>query len=619
MRRATSHDNALSAAVGLLSLLLYVPLVPAGVLQGDPGEFQFALHVGGIVHPTGYPLYCLLGWGWSHLLPIGSAAYRINLLSAVPAAIAVGLVCRVVLTLCHSSPWWQAWLAAASAALAFATSPTFWSQSVIAEVYSLHASLLAALILAALSWGSRPSRWWAIGLLAGLNLAHHRTSILFLPACVAAVWMSHRRPVRWAQVMAAVALIAPLSLYLYIPVRAPHTPYLHQDLGSAGELALYDNTLPSFIGFILGQPFSSSLTLKGLGERASDLLARAPLELSPLIWLLALAGLVSLWQDRRSAAVLFLGSALPLLGFNLIYAIGDIHVLYIPLYMLAAILAGIALARSSKWFNQPYISGALALVLAVSVSAKIPAARSAVLNTISALNPKTPWGRLLSDAPSRAILISNDRDEIMPMWYHQYVEHQRPDLTGLFPLIVGDPSFANVGRVIDVALRSNRPVLLTKDMPGIEVAFQLQREPPPIRVVRRWRATPQVSRQDSLGDSIRLLGYDLAPSRAQPGGEVVVTLYWQPVTSLAAPYSSYVHVVTQDGSVPWPGSDHRPGGDYYPATLWQVGEVIRDEHVIALPEEADAGHYRLIAGMYMFPSLEPLGQAIELGPLLVGR
>ena len=69
-------------------LVVYTAMLAPSVLPGDSGEFQFAAPTLSIPHPTGYPLYLLLGKLFS-ALPIGNTAYRINLLSAVAAAGAV--------------------------------------------------------------------------------------------------------------------------------------------------------------------------------------------------------------------------------------------------------------------------------------------------------------------------------------------------------------------------------------------------------------------------------------------------------------------------------------------------------------------------------------------------
>ena len=60
-----------------------------GVLGGDPGELQFVPYILGLAHPTGTPLYVLVGKLWS-LLPVGpTVAWRMNLLAAVAASLAL--------------------------------------------------------------------------------------------------------------------------------------------------------------------------------------------------------------------------------------------------------------------------------------------------------------------------------------------------------------------------------------------------------------------------------------------------------------------------------------------------------------------------------------------------
>jgi len=618
MQRSRWSDGLLSLAVGLGALAVYLPAVARGPLEADAGEFQFVPYLAGIAHPTGYPLYNLLGWAWSHLLTLGSVAYRMNLLSAAFAALAVGLTCRLVLALVPRAPLWQAWPGAAVVALAFALTPTFWSHALMAEVYALQAAILAALLFATLVLGSHPDRWWAIGLVAGLGLAHHSTTVLYLPGVVGALLLMRRRPSPNRQiVLAMIALLAPLLLYAYIPLRAPHTPYLAQRIGPSQTLVLYHNTLDGFVDFVAGQPFSAALALRGLGGRALAAGRRLVSEVGPFALVLAAAGAFGLWRRSRAAATLLLSGLVLQVTFNLAYDIGDVHVLYIPIYLMLAVLAGVLMLSidpSSR--RQAWLSPGLALVTAFSLLLRLPQARERALASVP-VPPPERWSRLLADTPADAILVSNDRNEIMPLWYYQYVERRRPDLTGLFPLIVPEPEYADVGGVLGQALKTGRDVYLIKQMPGLEVGFQLSGEQPPVRVMGEWQTQPKTLMDAPLGGSLRLLGYDLSPETAQVGQTVSVVLYWQPLTPVAAPYSSYVHVLRADGSVPWPGSDHRPGGAIYPANLWRLGQVIRDEHVLAVPADAPPGTYRLIAGMYAYPSLQALGETIELGRFAV--
>src|SRR5512140_322715 len=64
------------------ALAMYTWTVAPSVMPGDYAEFQMCAAILGIPHPTGYPLYVLLGKLFT-LLPFGDVAYRVNLSSAV--------------------------------------------------------------------------------------------------------------------------------------------------------------------------------------------------------------------------------------------------------------------------------------------------------------------------------------------------------------------------------------------------------------------------------------------------------------------------------------------------------------------------------------------------------
>ena len=96
--------------------------------------FQFIGRVLGVAHNPGYPLYVFLTFPFSYV-PIGSLAYRINLFSALLGAVAVGLT---FLTGAADSGAAVSWRSSRRSASPSARS--FWSQAVIAEVYTLHAA-----------------------------------------------------------------------------------------------------------------------------------------------------------------------------------------------------------------------------------------------------------------------------------------------------------------------------------------------------------------------------------------------------------------------------------------------------------------------------------------------
>jgi Protein of unknown function (DUF2723) len=131
--------------VGLFVFVLYLITLAPTVLyytsaMKDAPVLPVSAYVLGIPQATGYPTYMVL----THLftcLPIGGVAYRVNLASAVFGALAVVAVFFVGLALSSRI------VAAAVGALAFGVSGLFWSQAVIAEVYTLNVLFVALVVL----------------------------------------------------------------------------------------------------------------------------------------------------------------------------------------------------------------------------------------------------------------------------------------------------------------------------------------------------------------------------------------------------------------------------------------------------------------------------------------
>ena len=223
------------------------------------------------------------------------------------------------------------------------------------------------------------------------------------------------------------------------------------------------------------------------------------------------------------------------------------------------------------------------------------------------------WTRVLSaPIPQDAILISNDRDEMMPLWYIQYVENTRRDLLGLFPLITPAPQYANIARLTDSMLDVGRPVYFIKVMPGMEIKYRLAAPDPLVRVLSPAAAAPpQFASSVVIADRVRVLGYDVT---REPNA-LRVAIYWQPLVKLDRNYTTYVHLLDANGIKVAQGNDHQVGGDFYPTSMWQIGETLRDEQTIALPQNLAPGTYRLAAGMYAQPGLQMLGERVEIGQL----
>src|SRR5262249_33398270 len=91
-----------AGVVAAIAFVVYAVTVQPSVPPGDSGERISAASVLGVAHPPGYPLYMLIGHLVT-LLPGGSPALRMNLLSGVFDAVAVGIVFMVVYRVVASS------------------------------------------------------------------------------------------------------------------------------------------------------------------------------------------------------------------------------------------------------------------------------------------------------------------------------------------------------------------------------------------------------------------------------------------------------------------------------------------------------------------------------------
>jgi hypothetical protein len=641
----TFHDYLLAFLAGLLAFVLYLRTLAPGLLFGDSAEFQMAAWLGGFVHPTGYPLYLLVGYIWTHLLTAGDPAWRMNLLSAVWGGVASGLVYLLahrIVTL-----WLQpdggsslgARLAALFAALAFAVTPTFWGQAVVAEVYTLNTAFVAAVLLGLTTWAAQPPDrrsitplYWAAGIY-GLSLTHHRSMLLLLPAIAIYLWLVSRTSSgpgsrirltgpRIARIAALVLL--PLLIYLYIPARAPLAPYATLRIGPAQTLQLYSPTLDGFIEQVSGQVFGSALDASG--DLVNRLASATRLFISEMSWAvigLGLIGVIGLAVRSRPLLALTGLTFLAVVAFNVLYAIGDIFVFYIPAYLIWTLWAALGVVAVSTLLSRAVSqrgprAQAAALLLPYLLAFALPiwsvVQHYARLDRRGDNQARATWQAILKEPiPQDAILVSNDRDEIVPLWYLQYVEGIRPDLTGLFPLIQPTAGWTDVGQVVLTSLQSDRPVLLIKPMPGLETKFQLAPAGSFVRVTgRAVQSPPQTATAVDFAGAVRLTGYDLSPAQFHAGDKVEVTLYWQPLRELGTDYTTFVHLVNANGAVIG-SSDHRPGGVYYPTSLWRPGDTLRDVHTVTLTADLGAPPYAIETGLYTGePELQHLGRPERL-------
>jgi hypothetical protein len=576
---AQRGDILAGLGVLLCALALYIATLLPGLGIGDTAEFQRVVPLLELAHPTGYPLYTLTGWLWTHLLPGGSAAWRLNLFSAVAGAAAIAVLYHCARAL------GQPRVVAAAAALALATAPTFWSQATIAEVYALAALLQALLVLALLRW--RAQRWpfWAIGLALGLGLAHHRTIVLMLPGALLFIALSRRpRPAELGQALAVT--LGCCLLYLYVPLHAPawlNRWEVLRDYLSAGSVAA------DWLSF-------RQLQADGLA-RPLDLLRRViwP-ELGVLGTLLGLLGALWLpWRDRAAGALL-LASYATTLCFCSAYYVPDIQVFLIPLHLIAALLLGVGTTQLVERLPRRAVSAAGALLLALPALLlyhNLPAIRAA--NTLA---PEQSARAQLARLSRQPALVVGDWRAIEGMRYLQAVEGQRLDI-----------EFAMVPSrdYLLAAIAHGRRVYLMAPVAELGLAQSPEGG--------LWRVSAEPLRADSptdqrWADGIRLAAYTIPRHRFRPGDPVPITLEWQAYRPPHQSYVLFIHLVGPDGVIRGQ-RDRIPSGAS--TADWSSGGRYLDLFDPVLSPDTPAGRYYITMGWYEYPSLHRLPLASQGG------
>jgi hypothetical protein len=117
-------------------------------------------------------------------------------------------------------------------------------------------------------------------------------------------------------------------------------------------------------------------------------------------------------------------------------------------------------------------------------------------------------------------------------------------------------------------------------------------------MVSQKRQTSNVKRQDfNLDNKVTLIGYNVNKTEFGPGEEIRLTLYWRAEAEMGTDYTVFTHLIDDEGNI-WGQMDSQPLEGDYPTSVWDIGEVIEDEYILAIKEDAPAGLYRLEVGMY---------------------
>jgi hypothetical protein len=327
-----------AVVVATIAFWAYTQTLLPGVDLGDTGGFQAAVPWPAVSARQAYPLYYSLAKPFVALLGGEHPARALNLFSAFWGAGAIGVLTWLVADIAASA------LAGAAAGLLFAFSYTFWTQAIIAEVYTLHLTLIGACLVALRVYAARPTRGRLAIFFAiyALSFGNHLSMILLLipaAAFLVAVHPSPRELFRPSVVLMAVAIAIAGALQ--------YTPnFLHVWSGLDAPSA-WDERIAAFWFDTTKADWRDTMVL-GVGGKLGERLAmwqwdaRQQFGIAGL--LLAAAGAVRVWWLSRSWALLLWMAYAFTTAFAVTYNVGDSHVFFLPSHFFTAIFAGLAVS-----------------------------------------------------------------------------------------------------------------------------------------------------------------------------------------------------------------------------------------------------------------------------------
>ena len=328
--------------VAAAAFAAYATTLLPGVDLGDTGGFQAAVLWPGTSARQAYPLYYTLARPFVSMLAADNPARGLNLFSAASAAVAAGILTGVVATVTRSAA------GGAAAGLLLAFSYTFWTQAVIAEVYSLHLALVGLCLGALVAWARRPglARIAAFFAVYALAFGNHLSMILLLPPFATFLLMTSPRPrdlLRPRLVLLGV-LIALLGALQYLPnLLAVWT--------SLDAPPRWGERLAAFWFDVTKVDWRETTVLQvgpdQFRERVAMFAFDARQQFGIAGLVIAIAGTAALWRLSRPWTVLVVLAYAVNTAFAFTYNVGDPHVFFLPGHYFTAFAAGAAVAWST--------------------------------------------------------------------------------------------------------------------------------------------------------------------------------------------------------------------------------------------------------------------------------
>lgn len=437
-----------------VSFIVYILTLAPGVFFVDSGELAVACIKLGIAHPTGYPLFTILGRVFS-LIPSSEPIFILNFSSALFSSIAVLIFFYLVSFFISLTDRFEKinpkkkkknifipetvnYMISFSSSLILAFSFTFWNTANSIEVYNLHKIFLALLLFTFIKSNyfelfskksdSDTGKYWILfAFLAGLSFTNHLSTMFLAIGMIYLYFASNGfNKESFRRLLYLIPLfVLGLSPYIYLFLRAEYAPVAWG----------YPHNWENFVRHISGKQFSvwmfsSSDTMI---KQFNHFIEVYPRELSVFVLIIIIMGLIELY---RADIKLFLFTLL-IFVFTVLYSINydiyDIDSYFIAAFFISVLWSGMGIKFIFKWISNMNFQENMKKYVMYLILIFLP---GFLLFTNYGKNDESKnhfvkdyTFNVFNSAKQNSIIMSTQWDFwVSSSWYYQYVKGMRPDV-----------------------------------------------------------------------------------------------------------------------------------------------------------------------------------------------
>ena len=444
------------------AFIVYMLTLAPSVVQIDSGELAAVQVTLGIAHPTGYPLFTIIGYLFS-LIPLPfSKIFQLNILAAIYCSAAVG-VFTYTIKYCLDNlssfkkkssvqkesskkekkkskeqvekaerevniPETLKLLTAVFGGLTLAFSRTFWFQSTSVEVYSLHLLLVTLILFFLLKAyvnsfeNDKLSHWLIFAFFLALGFTNHLTTLMILPGTAYLYFSRYKfnsASFKKLALMILLFIIVLVAIYSYLPLRASQNPILNWGNPLDWE-RIYRHVTGKQYQVWLFTSFDSA------GKQFNHFWSILPFEFFVGLLLAVIGLFVTLFKSRILGWFVLI-TFLFTLFYSINYDIHDIDSYFLLAFIMLSFFAAFGALKilEMKSLQKNLAIIILAVVIAIQLFFNFIKVNQSGVYTFEDYTKA-----VMNTVPNNSVIFSYQWDYfISASYYYQYVENFRKDVT----------------------------------------------------------------------------------------------------------------------------------------------------------------------------------------------